>query len=51
MFMVETIVRGSERAELSIAFSEMSASDRRTALDAAFASKQPPRSQKNSRIG
>ncbi|MBY5538897.1 glycosyltransferase family 2 protein [Rhizobium leguminosarum] len=51
MFMVETIVRGSEHAELSIAFSEMSASDKRAALDAAFGSEEPPRSQKNSRIG
>ncbi|MBB4477679.1 glycosyltransferase family 2 protein [Rhizobium etli] len=50
MFMIETILRGSEQAELPTAFSEMGAGDKRAALDAAFAPGEP-RSKKNSRTG
>jgi dolichol-phosphate mannosyltransferase len=50
MFMIETILRGSERAELPTAFSEMGAGDKRAALDAAFAPGEA-RSKKNSRAG
>ncbi|OHV23307.1 glycosyltransferase [Rhizobium sp. RMa-01] len=56
MFMIETILRGGEHAELPTAFSEMSAGDKRAALDAAFVAGEPPAQQKsslqkNSRIG
>jgi dolichol-phosphate mannosyltransferase len=50
MFMIETILRGGEQAELPTAFSEMGAADKRVALDAAFTSGEP-RSKKNSRTG
>ncbi|ANM05042.1 glycosyltransferase family 2 protein [Rhizobium phaseoli] len=50
MFMIETILRGGEQAELPTAFSEMGAADKRVALDAAFTSGEQP-SKKNSRTG
>ncbi|MBX4888683.1 glycosyltransferase family 2 protein [Rhizobium bangladeshense] len=49
MFMVETILRGGDQAELPTAFSEMSAGERRAALDSAFAMAEP-RPQKGNRI-
>ncbi|MBB3655465.1 dolichol-phosphate mannosyltransferase [Rhizobium sp. BK650] len=51
MFMIETILRGSEQAELPAVFSEMSADDRRAALDEVFAPGETPRSQKSGRLG
>ncbi|SCB57453.1 dolichol-phosphate mannosyltransferase [Rhizobium aethiopicum] len=48
MFMIETILRGSEHAELPIAFSEMGAGEKRAALDSAFGFEE---SQKSNRIG
>ncbi|MBX5143883.1 glycosyltransferase family 2 protein [Rhizobium lentis] len=50
MFMIETILHGADQAELPPAFSEMSAGDKRAALDAAFGSNEPPRPRKKSRV-
>ncbi|WP_064694613.1 glycosyltransferase family 2 protein [Rhizobium aegyptiacum] len=49
MFMVETILRGGDQAELPTAFSEMSAGERRAVLDSAFAMAEP-QPQKGNRI-
>lgn len=51
MFMIETILRGNDRAELPAAFSEMGAGDKLAALDAAFGFEESTSSQKNNRIG
>ncbi|AJC80075.1 glycosyltransferase family 2 protein [Rhizobium etli bv. phaseoli str. IE4803] len=51
MFMIEAILRGNDRAELPAAFSEMGASDKLAALDAAFGFEESAPSQKNNRIG
>ncbi|MBB3353018.1 dolichol-phosphate mannosyltransferase [Rhizobium sp. BK049] len=51
MFMIETILRGSEHAELPTVFSEMGAGDKRAALDAAFGFEELASSQKSNRIG
>ncbi|MBX4997388.1 glycosyltransferase family 2 protein [Rhizobium lentis] len=50
MFMIETILHGGDQAELPPAFSEMSAGDKRAALDAALGSNEPPRPHKKSRV-
>ncbi|MBB2676232.1 UNVERIFIED_ORG: dolichol-phosphate mannosyltransferase [Rhizobium esperanzae] len=50
MFMIETILRGSEYAELPTAFSEMGAGDKRAALDAAFGFEELASAQKSDRI-
>ncbi|MEB3042406.1 glycosyltransferase family 2 protein [Rhizobium mulingense] len=51
MFMIETILRGRERAELPTAFSEMNAGDKRAALDTAFGFEALASSHKSNRIG